>query len=126
MLKRWLLGPPGWTMEVCEPAQNVGDTYRFVWRKDTGEVMGMGGVCREMVPPERVVPTERFEQPWYPGEALVTTVLVEEGGKTTLTLTILYESREIRDAVLKSGMARGVSASYDRLEQLIESGEVRA
>lgn len=51
----------------------------------------------------------------YPSESLATTVLVENDGKTTLTTTVLYESREVRDAVLKSGMERGVAASYGRL-----------
>lgn len=81
--------------------------------------MGMGGVCREIVPPERLVATETFDQAWYPGEALVSTVLVEQRGKTTLTLTVCYESREARDAVLKAPMKDGVAAGYDRLAELL-------
>lgn len=65
--------------------------------------------------------TERFDQAWYPGEALVTNVLVEQGGKTTLTLTVSYESREARDIVLKSPMEQGVAAGYDRLAELLAS-----
>ena len=83
--------------------------------------MGMGGVFREIVAPERIVNTESFDEPWYPGEALDTTVLVEQGGKTTLTLTVLYESQEARDTVLKTGMERGVAAMYDRLAELLAS-----
>ncbi|MGH9863482.1 MAG: SRPBCC family protein [Candidatus Acidiferrales bacterium] len=120
LLKRWLLGPPGWSMPVCEIDLKVGGKYRYVWRRDSdGKEMGMGGVYREIVPPERIVTTEKFDDPWYPGEALVTTVLVEEGGKTTLTCAMLLESLEARDAVLKSGMERGVAASYDRLAELL-------
>ena len=122
LLKRWLLGPPGWSMVVCEIALQPGDTYRFVWRKDDGTVMGMRGVCREIVPPERMVQTESFDQPWYPGEALVTTVLAEEGGKTGLTTTVRYESREVRDSILTSNMTRGVEASYNRLAELVARG----
>src|ERR1700675_4348289 len=70
---------------------------------------------------ERLVTTERFDEAWYPGEAVGTVVLVEQGGKTTLTQTILYESREARDAVLKTGMERRVAASYDRLAELLPS-----
>ena len=121
LLKRWCFGPPGWSLKVCETALNVGATYRFVWRSPDGTEMGMRGVCREIVPPERIVATERFDEAWYPGEALVTTVLVEQGGKTTLTLTVLYESREARDAVLKTPMAQGVAAGYDRLAELLAS-----
>jgi uncharacterized protein YndB with AHSA1/START domain len=83
--------------------------------------MGMGGVYREVVPPERIVCTEKFDQPWYPGEAVGTLVLLEEGGKTTLTNTILYESQDARDAVLKTPMEHGVAMGYDRLAELLAS-----
>jgi uncharacterized protein YndB with AHSA1/START domain len=120
LLQRWLLGPPGWSMPVCQLGQKPGDRYRYVWRNDAdGTEMGMGGVIREIVPPERMVTTEKFDQPWYPGEAVGTLVLTEHQGKTTLTQTILYESREARDSVLKSPMEKGVAMSYDRLEELL-------
>jgi len=122
LVKQWLLGPPGWSMPICEIDRRVGGAYRYVWRRDSdGSEMGMGGVCREIAAPERLVATEKFEQPWYPGEAVGTTVLVEQGGKTTITQTVLYQSQEARDAVLKSGMERGVAASYDRLAELLAS-----
>jgi uncharacterized protein YndB with AHSA1/START domain len=121
LVKQWLLGPDGWSMPVCEIDLKVGGKYRYVWRRDKdGTEMGMGGVYREIVAPERVVATEKFDQSWYPGEAVGTFVLTEQGGKTTLTQTILYESREARDGVLKSGMEKGVVASYDRLAKLLE------
>src|SRR5882762_8495431 len=123
LVKQWLLGPPGWTMPVCEIDLRVGGAYRYVWRHTNGKEMGMGGVYREIVPQERLVCTELFDEAWYPGEALVTTTLVEQGGRTTLTSTMLYVSQETRDAVLKSGMERGVVASYDRLEELLVSIE---
>jgi uncharacterized protein YndB with AHSA1/START domain len=120
LLRRWLLGPDGWSMPVCEVDLRVGGAYRYVWRQDAdGTEMSAGGVYREIVGPERLVATERFERPWYPGEALLTLVLVEAGGRTTLTQTLLYESREARDLVLQSGMATGVEASYDRLETFL-------
>jgi uncharacterized protein YndB with AHSA1/START domain len=83
----------------------------------------MGGVYREIVPQERLVCTELFDEAWYPGEALITTTLAEKDGRTTLTTTMLYVSREARDSVLKSGMERGVAASYDRLAELLASIE---
>lgn len=85
--------------------------------------MGIRGVNLEIVESERLVATEKFDEPWYPGEAVVTNVLVEHGGKTTLRLTVRYETREIRDAVLKTPMERGVAASYDRLAELLASPE---
>ena len=122
LVRRWLLGPDGWSMPVCEIDLRVGGAYRYVWRNDKdGSEMGMGGVFREIAAPERLVHTERFDEPWYPGEALDTIVLVERGGKTTLTQTILYESRDARDAVLKSGMESGVTTSYDRLADLLRT-----
>ncbi|OLD95688.1 MAG: ATPase [Gemmatimonadetes bacterium] len=122
LVRQWLLGPPGWSMPVCEMDVRVGGKYRWVWRHDRdGTTMGMGGVYREIVKPERLVVTERFDEAWYPGEALNTLVLVEQGGRTTLTQTMRYESREARDAVLKSGMESGVKASYDRLADLLAS-----
>ena len=120
LVKRWLLGPPGWSMIVCEIDLRVGGAYRYVWRHDgDGTEMGLGGVHREIVAPERIVSTERFDQSWYPGEAVGTVVLVEQEGKTTLTQTMLYESRAARDAVLKTPMESGVAASYDRLADLL-------
>src|SRR5512145_2413578 len=93
LVKRWLLGPPGWSMPVCEIDLRVGGKYRYVWRRDSdGKEMGMGGVYREIVPTERLVHTEIFDDPWYQGEALDTLVLVEKSGKTRLTQTMLLVS----------------------------------
>ena len=119
LVKRWLLGPPGWTMPVCEIDLRVGGAYRYVWRNAEGAEMGMGGVYREIRAPERLVATERFDEPWYPGEGLVTLELAETGGRTQVTETVLYESREARDSVLRSPMESGVAASFDRLAELL-------
>jgi len=81
--------------------------------------MGMRGVYREIVPPERSVHMESFDD--YPGDSQVTAVIVEQGGKTTLTATLLYPSREVRDAVIKSGMEHGAAETYDRLAELLPS-----
>ncbi len=120
LIKQWLLGPPGWSMPVCEIDLKVGGHYPWVWRSDKdGSEMGMGGVFREIVPPERFVATEKFDEAWYPGEALVTNSLIERDGKTTLALTIRYESQEARDTALKVDMQSGVATSYDRLERIL-------
>ena len=118
VLKRYF-ATPGWSLVVCEIDLKEGGAYRYVWRSDDGAEMGMGGLYREILAPERIVNTEAFDEPWYPGEALDTTVLGEQGGTTILTLTVLYESREARDAVLKTGMEHGLSAIYDRLAELL-------
>lgn len=121
LVQRWLLGPPGWTMPVCEIDLRVGGRYRFVWRGPDGTEMGMGGEYREIARPERIVTTELFDQDWTGGETVGTLLLVERDGKTTVTNTILYSSQEARDAALKTGMAEGVAAGYDRLDDLLAS-----
>jgi uncharacterized protein YndB with AHSA1/START domain len=121
LVRQWLLGPPGWSMPVCEIEFRVGGRYRYVWRRDNGDEMGVGGVYKEIVAPERIVATERFDQSWYPGEGLGTILLVEQGARTLMTQTLTYESREARDGVLKSPMESGVAISYDRLETLVAS-----
>lgn len=120
LLKRWMFGPPGWSFAVCEIDLKVGGAYRFVWSGPGNMQMGVRGVYREVLPPERVVNTERFDEAWYPGEAIVTNSLVEEDTKTTLTLTVLYESREARDIALQSPMEQGVAMGFDRLAEMVE------
>ena len=121
LVRQWLLGPPGWSMAVCEIDFRVGGYYRYVWRHESGNEMGMGGVYKEIVAPERIVANEKFDQSWYPGEAVDTIVLVEQSGKTPLTQSVLYESREAREVVLKSPMESGVAIGYDRLDALVSS-----
>ena len=127
LLPRWLLGPPGWSMVLCENDTRVGGAFRHVWRGPGGAEMAMHGVYREVVPPERIVRTERFETGCaaQAGEQVGTLVLTEQGGKTTLTLTVLYPSKEARDATIASGMERGVAAGYDRLAELLASTPAR-
>jgi uncharacterized protein YndB with AHSA1/START domain len=126
LVKRWLLGPPGWSMPVCEIDLKVGGKFRYVWRKDRdGTKMGMGGVYRELAPPERIVHTELFDEDWTGGETLVTTVFQEKGGRTTVTTTVRYSSQEARDGALKIGMIEGWAQSYDRLAKLLASSSAR-
>ena len=120
LVRRWLLGPPGWTMPLCEIDLRVGGAYRYVWRSEQdGSQMAIGGVFREVIPLERLVATEKFDDAWYPGEALDTTVFEEMRDITRTTITILYESKEARDMALRSGMEHGMAAGYDRLESLL-------
>ena len=79
------------------------------------------GTFREIHPPERIVSTEKFDDPWFPGEAVGTAVLSEKEGRTTLTTTVRYESREIRDGVLASPMEQGMAAGYRTLDGVLES-----
>jgi uncharacterized protein YndB with AHSA1/START domain len=117
-LRQWSLGPEGWTMPVCDVDLRPGGEWRFTWRKDDGTEMSMGGVYKEVTPPERIVNTESWGGDWP--ETLNTVVFTEEDGKTTLTLTILYPSKDARDAAIATGMKDGVSLSYDRLASMLE------
>jgi len=121
LLKRWLGVRGGWTFAVCEVDLRVGGAYRFVWRGPTGAEMGMGGIYREIVRPERLVATEKFDEAWYEGDALDTTTFVERGGKTTATTTVLYASRAVRDSVLQTPMLTGVAESYDKMAEVLAS-----
>lgn len=122
LLKRWLGVQNGWTLEVCDVDLRVGGRYRYVWRSRKGKDMGAGGTYREIVPPERLVSTENFDDPWYTGEAVNTMILVEKAGRTTMVTTTVYESRDARDEVLRSPMESGVAASYDKLAEMLASG----
>jgi uncharacterized protein YndB with AHSA1/START domain len=120
LVRRWLLGPPGWTMPVCEIDLRVGGAYRYAWRSEKdGAHMAMGGVFREVTLFERLVATEKFDDAWYSGEALDTTVFTETRGVTKASITVLYESKEARDTARRSGMEHGMAAGYDRLESLL-------
>ena len=123
LLKRWLLGPAGWTMPVCEIDLRPGGKFRYEWRN--GDVsMGLTGTFREIVPPERIVHTEVFDDDWTGGESLVTTTLQEVDGRTTVSMTVRYASAAAREGALKTGMVDGMSATYDRLAELLASGGI--
>jgi len=121
LLKRWLFGPPGWTMTTCEEDQRPGGAFRWAWNGPDGAEMVMSGVYQEVVPPERVVRTEKFEFGCAPqgSEQVSTMMLAEQNDKTLLTLSIIYPSKEARDGALQSGMDRGLEAGYERLEQIL-------
>src|SRR3954471_18796998 len=117
-VKRWWghLGE-GYSVPVCEIDFRVGGAWRFVNRHPKGDAV-FYGVYREIVPPSRVVFTEIFE-PFPDSVSVVTSTLVDEGGKTRFTATVRYPSLEVRDMVLGTGMARGAGVSYDALEALV-------
>ena len=119
LLRRWMLGPPGWSMPVCEVDLRVGGAYRYVWRQEDGTEMGMGGTFREVVEPERIVNTQLFDQDWTGGETVGTLVLIEADGRTHMTNTILYASRAARDGALSTGMTEGMEQGYAGLDRLL-------
>jgi uncharacterized protein YndB with AHSA1/START domain len=125
LVQRWMLGPPGWTMPVCEMDVRPGGKFKWRWRsEENGAEFGFTGEFREVVRPSRIVHIERYEPGdvgGEMGEALVTSVLTEDDGVTTQTMTIHYESKAVRDAALKTGMTDGMEMSFQKLDEMLAS-----
>jgi uncharacterized protein YndB with AHSA1/START domain len=117
-VQRWLLGPEGWTMPVCEIDFKVGGRWHYVWKKGSEEMRARGSF-KEIKAPERIVHSERFDDPWFEGESIVTTSFIEKDGRTTVEMVMAFDSQETRDGVLKSGMETGVETSYKRLDTIL-------
>ena len=126
LVQRWLLGPSGWTMPVCEMDVRPGGKFKWRWRSEkNGAEFGFTGEFREVVRPSRIVHSERYEPGdvgGEMGEALVTTELTEKNGVTTHTMTIRYESKAVRDAALKTGMTDGMEMSFQKLDEVLAAG----
>ena len=123
LLRRWLLGPNGWSMPECEVATEVGQHYRYVWQNDAdGSSFASTGELLEVTPPFRAVTTERMHGDGIPDDAATTvnelTLTAVDGG-TLLAIVITYPDAAIRDIVLGTGMVNGMEASYARLEGTI-------
>ena len=118
LMRRWMLGPDGWTMPVCEVATEVGQAFRYEWEpidSSQGERFGFEGELLESAPPYRAVTTERMIG--MEGEGTLnelTLTPVPEG--TLLAVVMTFPDAATRDAVLATGMADGMETSYARLE----------
>lgn len=117
LMQRWLTGPDGWSMPVCETATRVGDRYRYEWASDDGsQRFGFEGELLESSSPHRSVTTERMAGAEGPATRNELTLVPVLGG-TLLSLVITYPSKEVRDMILGTGMTTGMEASYARLER---------
>ena len=125
LVRRWLLGPPGWSMPVCEMDVRVGGRYRWRWRsEEDGSEFGFTGTFREVQPAAKIVHTEGYEPGTvggsYPGnEAIVTVTFTEDNGVTTVTTLIDFGSKEARDGAVATGMTDGMEQSYQLLDRLL-------
>ena len=118
LVRRWLLGPPGWTMPVCEIDPRVGGAFRYRWRSEAGDrEFGTGGLFTEITAPHRWAHTEQMEG--WPGESANLYLLTEECGRTRLTMRMNFGSKDVRDMALKSGMTGGMGQSFDRLAAML-------
>ena len=128
LMKRWMYGPEGHRLAVCDVDLRPGGKLRCVWEIPAGadcapnegcREMGMSGEYREVVAPERTVHTELFDEDWTGGETVVTTLFNEKAGVTTVTMTIRYSSKAARDGALASPMAEGMEMGYARLDRIV-------
>ena len=112
-------GRRGSTIVHCEADVRPGGPWRYVTREENGVEVPFIGVYREVTPPERLVHTEIYDvEPFNSGDpAVVTVTFSEEAARTTVTVTSLYPTKEVRDIVLGSGMEVGAADSYDRLAE---------
>ncbi len=126
LIKRWMLGPPGWSMPVCEMDVRPGGKYRWRWRhEENNQEFGFFGEFREVEAPSRLVEAEYFD-PGTMGGAMDAdsptinrTPFTEKNGVTTLVTLIKYVSKEARDAAISTGMTDGMEHSYGRLDDLV-------
>ena len=127
LVQRWMLGPPGWSMPVCEMDVRVGGRYSRRWRSgEDGKEFGFHGVFRAVDAPASLVHEEHYD----PGDvggamstegpAIVTTLLSEHAGATTLTTTMLFPSQQARDGAVSTGMTDGMEMSYQSLDELLK------
>ena len=117
LVKRWWHANRG-EVTHAEIDLRVGGTWRYVSVTPDGFEVGFHGEYREIVPNERIVSTEVYEG--VPGNdgTLNTLTLTEAGGRTTMTVLVQAPSKEVRDAIIDSGMEAGMQDALDLLEQL--------
>lgn len=125
-LKRWCYGFEGWSLSRCEDDQRPGGKFVWEWTGPNGEQMRMTGENFEVVPPEKSVRTETFEMVGMDcppmGTQHVTMILVERDGRTHMTMTLAYDSKEARDGAIASGMDGGMEVGYQRLDAILAAG----
>ncbi len=117
LVRQWLGALDGWSVDVCEIDFRVGGLAHYVWVRTNGVRMGLRHTYTEIVRPERIVAVEVFDGSTR--QATTTLEFTEVAGRTTLVNTIVYESQEIRDAMLKAPMDKGVRASYNALDLIL-------
>jgi uncharacterized protein YndB with AHSA1/START domain len=125
LVRRWMLGPPGWSMPVCEMDVRTGGAYLWRWRsRESGKMFGFHGDYREVDMPAKILHAEYYD----PGDlggamdtsqpAIVDTRFTEQDGITSLVMVMEFASKEIRDAAVSTGMTDGMEMGYERLDKL--------
>jgi uncharacterized protein YndB with AHSA1/START domain len=122
LVKRWWNAKRG-EVTVAEIDLRVGGKWRYVMVTDDGGFeVAFHGEYREIVPNERIVSTEVYEGAPDPGEGTLNTLtLTEDDGRTTLTVLVQAPSKDVRDAIIESGMEAGMQDALDLLEEVAVS-----
>jgi uncharacterized protein YndB with AHSA1/START domain len=116
LIQRWLLGPDGWTMPVCQFEARPGGKIRYEWAHDTKGGFYLTGECLELEPPRRIVHVERMYLPDPTPDNYAETTFKPDGGGTLMTMRMTLPDKETRAQMLATGMEGGMEMSYARLE----------
>lgn len=119
LLRRWLLGPDGWTMPVCLSEARAGGRIRFEWSDGKGGGFHLTGEYVALEPFRRIVHVERMHLPETTPDNRVETVFEPDGAGTRMTMRMTLPDAQTRDAMLATGMERDMEASYARLETIL-------
>jgi uncharacterized protein YndB with AHSA1/START domain len=115
LVVRWL-GPHGMEMEIIEFDARSGGGYHYIHRDERGEYRFRG--VYHTVSEDRIIQTFEFEG--APGEVTLDSMtLTDLGGRTRMVSRSVFPSIEARDAALESGMSRGITESYERLDKVL-------
>lgn len=119
-IARWF-GPHPYFIKVLSMDFRTGGRYRFMMCDPDGkDLHSFGGEYREIVAPERIVMTDSFEAPGSP-VMVWTVIFAEAGGKTKLTVHVMFESVSVRDEYMRMGMKEGLTQCLDQIEGVISS-----
>ena len=114
LFSRWMLGPPGWTMPVCEIDFRVGGRYRCEWAHPEEGSFDVSGQYLEIDAPGRFRHTEVMAGT----ETVNVVTFTEQGGKTLMSQNISYANAEAWQAAIETGMAEGMEAGYANLDRM--------
>ncbi|MDF5713636.1 MAG: SRPBCC domain-containing protein [Rhizonema sp. NSF051] len=125
-IEQWW-GPKGFTTTVSEMDFRPGGTWRFVMHGPDGTEYPVSGVFREIVPPERIVTSDQFDEGFEAlvkadvprGITVVTTLFEDLGDKTRLTLRILHATAEDRRKHEEMGVIGGWNSSFECLDEYL-------
>lgn len=119
LVRRWCLGPEGWTMPVCINEARPGGRIRYEWADGKGGGFFLTGEYVELVPFSRIVHVERMHLPDPTPDNHIVTTFTADGDGTLMTMRMTLPSAEVRAAMLATGMEHGMEASYVRLDSIV-------